>query len=31
MNKFKKIFWKIFSLDTSKHRQYTLLYDDLCM
>ena len=29
---FKKIiFWKIFSLDTSKHRKYTLLYDDLCM
>ena len=27
----KKMFWKIFKLDTSKHRQYTLLYDDLCM
>ena len=27
----KKIFWTVFKLDTSKHRQYTLLYDDLCM
>ena len=26
-----RVFWKVFSGDTSKHRKYALLYDDLCM